>query len=61
MLNIRAYCRPLYILYTRQEAKIISRVVAFQTNDNQALDSAFNFLIEAYNQLMESLGKALDD
>jgi len=34
---------------------------AFQRNDNQSLDTAFNVLTDAYNKLMESLGKALDD
>ena len=50
---------PIVKTYNTKVEKTI--LEAFQTNDNQALDSAFNFLIEAYNQLMESLGKALDD
>jgi len=50
---------PMVKTYNTKVEKTI--LEAFQTNDNQALDSAFNLLIEAYNHLMESLGKALDD
>ena len=50
---------PIVKTYNTKVEKTI--LEAFQTNDNQALDSAFNFLIETYNLLLESLGNTLNE
>jgi hypothetical protein len=50
---------PIVKTYNTKVEKTI--LEAFQTNDNQALDSAFNFLVETYNRLLESLGNTLNE
>ena len=55
---VKPFAPMIKTFNTNTEKNILD---AFQRNDSQSIDSAFNVLVEAYKKLMESLGKALDD